>query len=258
MENQRYFPCSPIDSHDIGKCFYCGLEAEEQFKDHVPPERYLAFLPSLKLDHEPCTVPCCKECCELLAKCSETRLGDRMEHLNTQIAKRYREALTIYERWNERELADVEDSLGRSLKAGIELGKEAYLRIKFRGFPYELNGKSYRKESEPDVSFEVFGEVFISFRDALQFASEAYKINIDVLKKRLATTKSFDEAIREHNAEIVAKLEEEKRDKLCAQFARTHRLNKGFVRRSLNAYEAENPDLSPGECLSKFQRERLG
>lgn len=181
-----------------------------------------------------------------------------MDFLNGQVAKRYQEALTIYERWSETELSEVDASLERSLKAGIALGEEAYSRIKFTGFPFELNGKTYRKDSEPDVAFEVFGEVFKSFRDALQFASKAYKINIDVLKKRVAITKSFDDAIREHNAEIVAKLEEEKREKLCARFARSHHLNRGFVRRSLNIYEAENPDLSPEECLAKFQRERLG
>jgi len=252
-----YSSCTPVNADYVGRCFYCGLEAEEQFKDFIPPKQYLPFIGSLNMEHAPCSMPCCKECNELLSRCSDATVEARKQFLNDRVAKKYKEALTIYERWDENELTENGASLDRSIRAGISLGKEADQRLKFRGFAYELNGKTYRQEIEPDVSFEVFGETFPSYRDALQYAARAYSVAIDELSRLVSKTKSFDEAITVYNAERVAKLEKAEREKICAQFARTHQLNKGFVLRTLTAYEKRFPELSPEECLSKFRDDRL-
>lgn len=85
-------------------------------------------------------VPCCYECIDFLKTCSAASLEERMQFSKDKIANKYQTALRIYEMWTEKEASTVGVDLQTSINAGLSLGEEAYKRIKFRGFAYEVDG----------------------------------------------------------------------------------------------------------------------
>ena len=256
MEEEEFYSCiRPVHVFDVGRCFYCGCEAE--FKDYAPPLKYAEFYLKTAENCSLAIIPCCKECCEYLQSCREGLIEERKEYINRKIEKKYKKALNIYEKWDEDE-AQESGQFVRSVTAGIKLGEEAYKRLRYPGFEYEMDGTIYHKRRLNIQEYSVFGEYFDNFRNALQYASRSYKVNINTLKELLMDHNgSFDNAINAYFAEIEAEKILNEKKKLCREFAKKHKQNVNFVLGALDAYERANPELTLHECLDLLYEERV-
>ena len=181
IHKEIYSRITPIDVSHVGKCYYCGCEAFAD--DYVPPIRCAAFYLNTGDSCSFAIVPVCSECRDFLEPCREGLIEERKRYANKKIEKKYRKALNIYEKWSREEARQLSRGLANSVKAGIELGGEAYARLVFPGFEYEIDGTVFHARRRKVQTFSVFGEEFDNYRNALQYASRAYRININTLKE---------------------------------------------------------------------------
>lgn len=251
-----YSYASPVHCQDIGICYYCGCESE--FEDYAPPRDDSPFY--LK-SGESCSfaiIATCNECFGFLKTCREGLIEDRKIFINKRIEKKYRKALRIYEKWSLDELMDMDASLVSSIKAGISLGEEAYDRLRFLGFEYEIDGNVFHTRRRNVKEFSVFGEKFDNFRNALQYAARSSKININTLKELVMDNNAeFDVAIDAYFDEKDKALLEKEKKRLCVAFAKEHKQNSNFVKGALEAYMTANPELAMEECLDLIYVERV-
>lgn len=253
-----YSRANPIHVEDHGICYYCGCEAEHEFDDYAPPKYDSPFYIKTGEGCSFAIVPCCKECHGFLLRCREGLIEERKRFVNKAIDKKYLKALRIYERWNEQELDELDRSLALSVRAGIKLGEEASLRQRYPGFEYEIEGTVFHSRRRNIKIYSVFGEEFDNFRNALQFASRAYKININLLKEWLMDhDANFDQSINAYFEDLEFKKIERKKNILCSEFSKKHKQNVNFVKGALNAYMEMNPQLTMEECLVLIYNERV-
>jgi hypothetical protein len=256
LEQQVYAYASPVNYQDIGICYYCGCESEHE--DYAPPKDYTAFYLTTGENCSLAIMPCCKECFGLLANCRAGLLDDRKLYVNKCIERKYRKALNIYEKWDESELVELERTLAHSVKAGINLGEEAYKRLRYPGFEYEIEGSVFHARRRNVEIFSVFGERFDNFRNALQYASRSYKININTLKEWLMEhNTNFDNSINAYFNHQEEEVVRKKKKKLCDEFAKEHKQNSNFVKGALDAYMEANPSITIEECLALIYDERI-
>ncbi|QKX16923.1 hypothetical protein [Microbulbifer sp. YPW1] len=258
LEQEVYSRIVPTSVRDVGKCYYCGCEAEACFDDFAPPKSSVSFYLNSGENCSFAVIPSCKECHFFLKTCRDGLLEGRKLFVNRCIKKKYRKALNIYERWSEEELENLSRTFSESVKAGIRLGEEAYVRLKFPGYEYEIDGTVFHARRRSVELFTVFGEEFDNYRNALQFAARTYRININVLKEWLIEHgANFDEAINAYFRHIEEEKLRKKKDKLCREFAKTYKQNSNFVKGALDAYMDANPSLSMEECLQLIYKERV-
>ena len=249
-EHKFYSKAMPVDVQFHGVCYYCGCEAESKFNDFSPKKSDLAFYLQTRETCSFAIVQCCKECFEFLINCRIPVIEQRKKHVNKSIKKKYKRALNIYECWNEDEFEDLSPAFIISIKAGITLGKEAFDRIQFAGYKYEINGTIHHINSTEVKTYTVFGEAFDHFRDALQHASKSYRININTLKQCLIDNNiDFDEAITAYHEKINQTKLEKELHKISKIFALKHKQNIKFVKSTLRTFLVKNPHLSKKECL---------
>ncbi len=253
-----YSRASAVQIKDYGICYYCGCEAEHEFDDYAPP---INDAPFYIRTGESCSfsiIMCCKECYGFLLNCREGLIEERKLFVGKAIGRKYAKALKIYERWNEQDLNELSSSLGHSVRAGIKLGEEASRRQNYPGFEYEIAGTLFHSRRKNTKAYAVFGEEFDSFRNALQYASRAYKININILKIWLMDhDEIFDRAINAYFEHIELDRIEKKKGKLCYEFSKKYKQNVNFVKGTLGAYMEMNPLLSIEDCLALIYEERI-
>lgn len=246
----------PVKCSDVGLCYYCGCEAE--FEDFAPPKDVLPFY--LK-SGESCSyaiVPTCIECMTHLKHCREGTIENRKKYINKCIERKYKKALNIYERWNEEELKDLSEAFVSSIRSGIKLGEEAYKRLKFLGFEYEIDGNVFHARRRNIKEFLVFGEKFDNFRNALQYASRKYSININKLKEWLIEYDAqFDVAINAYFENKEKVLVEKEKERLSKDFAKKYKQNSNFIKGALEAYMKVNPSLTIERCLELIYKDRI-
>ena len=256
LEQEIYSRIVPVNVTDVGKCYYCGCESE--FDDYVPPKACVSFYLTSGENCSFSIVPCCKECHEFLIPCREGLLEERKVYVNKRIERKYRKALNIYERWSDDEVKELNRIFAVSVKAGIQLGEEAYIRLKYPGYEYEIDGTVFHARRQNTTVFSVFGEEFDNYRNALQYASRAYKINVNTLKEWLLEHNAvFDDAINAYFRHIEHERIERKKQKLCKEFSIEHKQNSNFVKGALDAYMDANPSLSMEACLRLIYEERV-
>lgn len=256
QELDVYSMISPTFVRDVGVCYYCGCESE--YEDFAPPKQDAEYYIKSRDSCSFAVLPCCKECNTFLEQCREGLIEKRKKFVNIKISRKYKKALNIYERWDDTELDGLSHDLSCSVKAGIELGGEAYSRLRFPGFEYEIDGTVFHANRRDIQIFSVFGEEFDSFRNALQYASRSYRININVLKIWLMDYNTvFDDAIDAFHLDQEEKLWAEKKNKLCKEFAEEHKQNSNFIKGALNAYEEANPNLTLEQCLVLIYEDRV-
>jgi 5-methylcytosine-specific restriction endonuclease McrA len=113
------------------KCFYCGDPADEI--DHQPPVTRVADYRTLGLDHEMyITVPCCRECNQLLSDALTADLLEREVLLKNKLAKKYRRLLDS-RTWTDQDIADAElrGSLKKLVKGHAKVKDRIELRIDY-------------------------------------------------------------------------------------------------------------------------------
>lgn len=253
---ELYRQISALHGHDFNTCFYCGCIATET--DLVPPLKYAEFYLKAREDADFYKVPSCKECYEILATDRSALLGQRADNVKKKLARKYQKAIRVYEMWDEDELQELDYSLNRSIKAGLSLGREAHERVKFRGFEFEANGEKYRSHFYKKDLITVFGQEFSNFKDALDYASKAFRIPKAKLRYLfMEYNNSFDDAIKFFQNEMEKKLFEKELTEKCKPFAEKHKQNIKFVMNTVELYLKENNLLTIDTALEKLWHERI-
>jgi len=246
----------PTRSNHFNTCFYCGCIAATH--DYAPPLQYLEFYLATREPSEFLKIPVCNECVELLKPCKAGTLDERRLFARAALAKKYAKALTIYDMWTTEELATLDFSLRHSIEAGLKLGAETTERLSFAGFDYEAGGISQLVADSAPLTFEVFGECFDSFREALDFASKAYRIPKNALKEAFADNgNSFEQAINTIHQQAAEKEFNQQLKQQCAAFAKQHKQAVIFVHKQVERYLSENADMTITEALQHLYNTRV-
>ncbi|WP_068546543.1 hypothetical protein [Thalassotalea crassostreae] len=236
------------DSEFFNKCYYCSDDSN--YHDFIPPEKYSnRFIRNKSADY--IKVPICSECKTYLKGNRSPYFSEHVEIVKKGIKKKYSKALSIYELWGEKEVDDLDEPLSKSILAGIKLGKEAYERYKFKGFQYEIDGNIVRPEPEESIKLSIFGEIFDSYKDALDYASDTYQISKALLRDLLKEyNDDFELAIRKYQSDMVGILEEFKLKKLCKEFGEEHDLSFELVYKKLTLERKYGKSKSIPQLLS--------
>lgn len=235
------------DSEFFNTCYYC--EDESNGYDHIPPLKYSnRFIRDVSADY--IKVPVCAECITFLKGNKSPYFNEHIEIAKLALAKKYAKALSIYELWNENETKDLDESLSKSIKAGLKLGKEAHCRFKFKGFKYELDGDVFSVEETEPEEIIIFGELFYEFKDALDYASYTYQIPKVTLKELLKESgNNFDKAIKRYQSEVESNSEILKIRKVCFEFSEEHNLSFDLVYKKLIRKMKSNIHIQPDQIL---------
>ncbi len=241
---------------DFNKCFYCGCDATE--RDLVPPLVFASFFLSTREEADFLSVPSCKECYDLLRHEQLSTLQSRFDKLKRLLQRRYKKALRIYQVWESSEASELDRSLRGSINAGISLGEESYQRVAFKGFEYEVDGVKDFLNYAIVQRFEVFGESFTHFRDALAHASAAFSIpKAKLIDLYAEHGNSFDNAIQFFHQEIELKLYQKELKERCTIFAKEHKQNVKFVINVVEKYMKADEDLTIPLAIEKLRLERF-
>jgi hypothetical protein len=246
----------PSRSNHFNTCFYCGCIAATH--DYAPPQQYAEFYLATREPSEFLKIPCCNECFELLKPCKAGTLDERRLFARAKLAKKYDKALTIYDMWTTEELAGLDFSLRHSIEAGLKLGAETTERLNFFGFDYEAGGISQQVQDNTALQFDVFGECFDSFREALDFASKAYRIPKNTLKEVFADNgNSFEQAIQAIHQQAAEKEFNQQLKQQCTAFAKQHKQAVIFVHKQVERYLSESADMTISEALQHLYDTRV-
>ncbi|MAD76596.1 MAG: hypothetical protein CML20_17715 [Rheinheimera sp.] len=252
----QYHPLVPIYSDTFNTCFYCGCIAAGH--DYAPPLQYLEFYLATREPSEFLKIPACNECHEHLKSCKAGTLDERRNFARKKLAKKYAKALTIYEMWTEDELATLDFSLRHSIEAGLKLGAETTERLAYPGFAYEAAGQQHQVHFSEAPVFEVFGEQFDTFREALDFASKAYRIPKNALKEAFAEhDNNFELAIQAVHKAAADKEFNQQLKQQCAAFAKQHKQAIIFVHKQVERYLSENDEMTITEALQYLYDTRV-
>ncbi|MHC8393871.1 hypothetical protein ACYZT8_09415 [Pseudomonas sp. LB3P93] len=255
IEN-TYFPIYALDQENFGLCYYCGCEATQ--RDCVPPLRYLAIYEKHYGVAQRMAIPCCAECHGFLIAVSASSLEERVKVVKNRISSKYKKALRIYSSWDQDDLDELSVALQKSIRSGIALGEEAYMRLCFKGFSYEYEGQRSHAIVQERVTYEVLGDIFENLRDALLFASRSYKINIHKLEEYfLEVGGDIQGAVARYFSDMEKALLEKKIKDLCKEFCKLHNQSPTFVEKTVRIYLDMYEDQSVEWCLDKIFRERI-
>lgn len=257
MDYESYYDrLSAVHSIDFNKCFYCGCEASEF--DYSPPIAYIHEWKDGSRSADFIAVPCCYECYGLLKKHNSGTLDSRVSTLKLLLQSKYEKAINIYNLWQKKELRDMDTSFQKSIDAGIKLGTESIERLRFKGFDYEVNGSITRVSDVGQETITVFGEEFTDYKEALEYASNSYRINKAQLSELyFENGKSFDKAIAAFHRTVEAKKSESELAKPCREFAKKHSQNSKFVIRTVKRYLEQDPELTISLALEKLYNEHI-
>lgn len=246
----------PTRSNHFNTCFYCGCIAATY--DYAPPLQYVEFYLATREPSEFLKIPSCNECHELLKACKAGTLDERRLFARAKLAKKYDKALTLYDMWTTEELVTLDFSLRHSIETGLKLGAETTVRLSFAGFDYEAGGISQQVQDEVPLHFEVFGESFTSFREALDFASKAYRIPKNALKEAFADNgNSFEQAINRIHQQAAEKEFNQQLKQQCPAFAKQHKQAVIFVHKQVERYLSENEEMTINEALQHLYETRV-
>lgn len=138
-----------------------------------------------------------------------------------------------------------------SIAAGLKLGEEAFNRLRFAGFSYESDGHVTMSRSTDNQVFEVFGETYSNFRDALDYASRAYRIPKSALKDLYSEHgNSFNNAINYIHKEMAQKEHDKNMKQLCGLFAKEHKQPLKFVKNTVQKFLDEDESLNIQDALN--------
>ncbi|MEH6443515.1 MAG: hypothetical protein V7784_06425 [Oceanospirillaceae bacterium] len=253
-ETDLYRQISALDAKHFNTCFYCGCIATEY--DLTPPLKYAEFYLKTREEADFYKVPACRECFGFLKNDNSALLGQRVDIAKRCLAGKYKRAIRIYDVWNPDEVDELDYHLKHSVNAGMVLGKESSERIQFKGFNYEADGVKHKAHFVENQAFLIFGEQFEHFRDALEYASNAYRISKAKLIELFTEHNScFDTAINAYHEQQYRKITDKKLAAKCRAFSLEHKQNSKFVMRTIELYCAQNESLTIEMALDKLYQE---
>ncbi|WP_050569156.1 hypothetical protein [Vibrio campbellii] len=255
-EFEIYRPICAISPKNYKRCFYCGCISTKM--DLVPPLKFAYHYLITREEAEFISVPACQECFDSVADDRTSTLVKRSDNVKTKLSRKYRKALRVYEMWGKDELTELDSSLRTSIEAGLKLGEDAYNRVKFPGFDFEVDGEKHSAHYTPNEVFEVFGSKFDNFRDALSYASSSYRIPKNRLKDLFFELgNSFDSAITFVHTETEKKLFEKSLKSKCKSFADLHKQNVKFVVHAVTLYMEDDNTLTIDTALERLYEKRI-
>lgn len=245
--SEMYRRIMATHSAHFNTCFYCGCIATEY--DFVPPLKLADFYLTTGEEADFYEVPSCRECFDFLKADKSALLGQRVDVAKAKLSKKYAKAIRVFQLWDPDEFNDFDYNLKTSLNAGIQLGEESYTRVKYKNFPFEVDGQKRHINYVKADKLSVFGEEFEFFPEALAYASTAYRIPKAKLKDLFAEHgNDFDNAIKAFHDEVAEKSFE----KQCRKFSKQHRLNLGFIVRIAKLYMKQDDELTLEAALVKL------
>lgn len=251
-----YRQINALDSQFFHTCLYCGCIAAGY--DLVPPIKYAQFYLQTREEADFYKVPACGECIYFLKSENSALLGQRVDKAKKCLARKYKKALHIYNVWKHDEIDELDYQLKHSINAGMVLGEESSMRIQYKGFSFEADGIKHQAHYIDDQVFTIFGEEFDQFRDALEYASTSYRIpKAKLLTLLKAHNNCFDSAINSYTEKQNRLLLNKTLSFKCKEFALAHKQNSKFVMRTVEAYCAQDENLSIEMALDKLHREVL-
>jgi len=199
LYHHRYAHLSPVESCNVGVCFYCGDIATE--KDHLPSLATIEYCMSAYNDLQPILVPSCSECNSIAGDRLHLSLNDRF----TYIQSRYKTGkkgrlLDSYLLHKDDEELEYGENLGRMIKASLFEGKIINDKVQHIPFDFYINGDE-KKITDTIFTdkkhFTVFGQSFKTATAAETYSVNTYKINRTLLRKYLGDCRgSFDRAVK--------------------------------------------------------------
>lgn len=245
-----------LNPKDFNTCFYCGCIATEY--DLAPPLKYAEFYFKTREDADFYRVPSCHECYDYLKNIKTGLLGQRMDAVKSYLSHKYEKSLRIYEMWEDDDISHLDYNLRASVKAGLELGKESYLRYKFQGYEFEAGGEKHTEHYLLSEKLSVFGEAFDNFNEALSFASRSFRVPRAKLKELFAENdNNFDKAIKVYQDEMACKLYQKELKDKCKAFSEKYKQNIKFVMHTVEFYRKKDHKLTIDSALQKLFDERI-
>lgn len=252
---ELYRPIQATSFAYFNTCFYCGCIATEM--DFCPPPKFASFYIESRQSAEFFQIPACRECFFFLENETKPLLHERQLIAKRKFAYKYRKAMRVFDVWEEEELQDLDYALRTCISAGLRLGKESYDRYTFMGFEFEADGEKHSELYSQQITYSVFGEIYNSYRDALSYASKAFRIQKSKLQELYAeNNNNFDRAIREYYEEIERKVFKKNLNIKCSEFAKEHKLNVRFVVRTIEQFLTSDEELTIDMALKKLKKHR--
>ncbi|MDP4984012.1 hypothetical protein [Pseudoalteromonas tunicata] len=247
---QKMNACSNAHFH---QCFYCGCIATEL--DYAPPKKYAKEYQLSEDDGDFYAVPSCLECVTLLSGCQAAYVTLRRDKLKALLAKKYQQALHVYNVWQEDELALLDDNLAGSIAAGLKLGKESLERVDFIGFSYEVGGDVHHVLPMAKIQINIDQYTFSSTKAALEYANKTYRIPKATLIDLLEIYQDdYNQAIYRFGQMQLEKEHDKTLKKRCTEFAKLHKQNVKFVIRTVEHFLKEDEEMSIETALCKLQQ----
>lgn len=180
----RYSRIYALDRADWNRCFYCGDISTEL--DHVPPLVTVEFFDMTREPADFFLVPSCHECNLLGSSEPHGLLDIRSEYIRTKLKRRYAKNWRQIQLWTKEEVElfveeEGETNITKALSAIVNSEESLTSRLQFAGYPFEVRGSKQYMNYEPNQRFSVFGVNFNSFKEALQYSINAYKVKAEVL-----------------------------------------------------------------------------
>ena len=253
-ETDLYRLVRAVDHKHFNTCFYCGCIATEYAL--APPLKHADFYLETREEADFYKVPACRECFFFLKDDNSALLAQRVNIAKRCLARKYKRAIRIYDVWDHDEINELDYQLKHSVNAGMILGKESTGRIQFAGFNFEADGIKHRAHFVENQVFLIFGEPFVQFRDALEYASKAYRIpKAKLIILFTEHDNCFDTAINTYHEKLSHKIIDKKLAASCRDFSLVHKQNIKFVMRTVQIYCAQDESLTYEMALDKLYQE---
>lgn len=122
-----------------------------------------------------------------------------------------------------------------------------------------MDGVITHQSNQNHETYEVFGEVFYDFRDALDYASRSYRIPKNSLKEMYTENGSnFNNAISCFHKALSEKEHQRQMKSYCGQFAKEFKQSIKFVSATVQKFLDEDESLTKPEALDRLaQRLKL-
>ncbi|MBE0367840.1 hypothetical protein [Pseudoalteromonas aurantia] len=237
-------------------CYYCGCEATHI--DYCPPLQHCELVIEFSETADFITVPSCYECHGLLLGQRLLTLNERIKALKSSLAKKYAQAVRVYNVWEHDELAQMSPEFHTSIEAGMRLGKETQIRLDFPSYILEISGAEV-KVPTAKVEFCVGEQYFDDFKSALAFCYANYTLQksqfYDLLVGECAG--DFNKAISKYMHRHKKPAKTAQTSDLIKQFAKEHKQNSDFVARASEQLLKRHAELDLEGALAKLYEDYI-
>lgn len=175
-------------------CWFCGEPSDKKIK--FPKNDYEINI----LSHHPLTLPCCKECANIVKRSAFTSIYGYRDAIKQALAVKHQKVLSIGSNWTKKELeeSELEGSAFEGFKRSAwPMFEMMQARINYPGWPLVINNNLLEVDNDND-SFEFDGVVYVSLDDAVIHAVKTFFLDEALFTRVLSVLgkNKFSQAIR--------------------------------------------------------------